>query len=68
MEKPSLTKFALALMALLLTSLLRRAQSAGIEAIPRIRRPLSDRERVALLAAVLLMLASTAVVQVLANG
>ena len=60
--------FALALMALLLTSLLRRAQSAGIEAIPRIRRPLSDRERVALLAAVLLMLASTAVVQVLANG
>ena len=60
--------FALALMALLLTSLLRRAQSAGIEAIPRIRRPLSDRERVALLAAVLLMLASIAVVQVLANG
>ena len=41
------------------------ARNAGIEPIPRIRRPLSDRERLSLLAAVLAMLATMAVVLVL---
>ncbi len=58
---------ALALMMPLLAALLRRARSGGVLAIPRIRRPLSGGERVALAAAVLVMLASIAVVQILAN-
>ena len=59
------TAVVLALMAALLATMRLRARNAGIEPIPRIRRPLSDGERLSLLAAVLAMLATMAVVLVL---
>ena len=59
------TAVVLALMAALLATMRLQARNAGIEPIPRIRRPLSDGERLSLLAAVLAMLATMAVVLVL---
>ena len=56
----------LSMMALLLISLRLRARNSGIESIPRIRRPLSDVERLTLSAAVLAMIATCAIVQILA--
>ena len=56
----------LALMAALLAALLRQARAGGVEPIPRVRRPLKTAELLTLAAAVLTMLATIAVVQVLA--
>ncbi|MBR1820771.1 MAG: CPBP family intramembrane metalloprotease [Clostridia bacterium] len=61
------TATLLSLTALLLVSLRLRARNAGIEPIPRVRRPLSDRERLTLLAAILVMIASTVIVLVMAQ-
>ena len=58
-------KMNIPLMAALLATMRLQARNAGIEPIPRIRRPLSDGERLSLLAAVLAMLATMAVVLVL---
>ena len=54
------------LMAVLLTSMMLRARSRGVEPIPRVRRPLAAGERLSLAAALLLLVASTAAVQALA--
>ena len=54
------------LMAITLYALWQRAKIAGVVPIPRIRRPLTDRERIALWAAVLAMAASAVIVQMLA--
>ena len=56
----------LALMAALLAALLRRARAGGVEPIPRVRQPLKTGELLTLAAAVLMMLATIAVVQVFA--
>lgn len=56
-----------AMAAMLLVSLRLRARNAGIEPIPRIRRPLSGRDRAMLAAAVLAMLASGVIAAVLAG-
>ena len=55
-----------ALMVMLLYGMRRRALAAGVLSIPRIRRPLTDAERLTLVLAVLLMAASTAAVHLLA--
>ena len=54
-------------MLLLLALLAQRARHANIAPIPRIRRPLSPRERAMLWAAVGAMVASTAIVAALAT-
>lgn len=54
------------MMAFSLWTFRLRARNAGILPIPRIRRPLSDRERLTLAAAVLVMAGSTVAVLVLA--
>jgi len=55
-----------ALMVMILYAMRRQALSRGVVAIPRIRRPLSDRERLTLWAAVLAMVATGVIVQMLA--
>ena len=55
-----------ALAAMLLVSLRLRARNAGIEPIPRVRRPLAARDRIMLLAAVTAMLATGAIALVIA--
>ncbi len=62
------TLLILALMGALLAALLRRARAGGVEPIPRIRRPLSDKERLTLWAAVLAMLATILIVQISAGN
>lgn len=54
-----------ALMAMTMMTLRLRAQRAGIVAIPRIRRPVEGRDRLMLLAAVAVMVASMAILLVL---
>lgn len=54
------------LMAIVLYALWQRAKTAGVVLIPRIHRPLADRERILLAAAVLAMAASAVIVQMLA--
>ena len=54
------------LMASVLYVMWHRAKASGALAIPRIRRPLAYGERVTLALAVLLMAATTAIVQILA--
>ena len=49
-----------------LYALWQRAKIAGVVPIPRIHRPLTDRERIALWAAVLAMAASAVIVQMIA--
>lgn len=59
----------LSLTTLMLVMLrLRGRDRLGVEPIPRIRRPLSTGERLTLAVAVLLTVASTAIIQVMANG
>ena len=55
-----------ALMAMTLIALRLRARRAGIEPVPRIRRPLEGRDRAMLLAAVLATVASTLILLALA--
>ena len=56
----------LAMMAMLLAAVHMRARLAGRMSIPRIRRPLATRERLMLLAAVLVMLAGNVAVAIIA--
>lgn len=60
-----MTLTTLALMAVLLAALVLQARERGIMAIPRIRRPLSPRERALLAGTVGVMLASMVVIQAL---
>ena len=60
-----ITLTTLSMMAVLAAALVLRARDTGITAIPRIRRPLSFRERAMLAVAVGVMLASMAVLQLL---
>lgn len=55
------------MMAMLMASLRLRARRMGVEPIPRIRRPLSPRDRATLLAAVAAMLTTNAAVLALAS-
>ena len=59
------TAMIAAMMAMILATLRLRAKREGIEPIPRIRRPLEGRDRVMLLAAVLVMAASTLILLIL---
>ena len=61
------TAMIASIMAMLLAILRARAQREGIEPIPRIRRPLQGRERVMLLAAVLVMIASMVILLILST-
>jgi len=54
-----------AMMAMTMMTLRLRAQRAGIVAIPRIRRPVEGRDRLMLLAAVLVMVASMVILLIL---
>ena len=53
------------MMAMLLAPLRLRAKREGIEPIPRIRRPLDERDKLMLIAAVLVMIASTVILLIL---
>lgn len=59
------TAMIAAMMAMILATLRLRAKREGIEPIPRIRRPLEGRDRAMLLAAVLVMAASTLILLIL---
>ena len=61
------TAMIASMMAMLLATLRARAHRAGIEPIPRIRRPLEGRERAMLLAAVLVMTASMVILLILST-
>ena len=55
------------MMVMLLATLRLRARRQGIEPIPRIRRPMKSRDKVMLLAAVLVMAASTLILLIVAT-
>ena len=55
----------LATLAMLLATLRLRAKREGIEPIPRIRRPLEERDKLMLILAVLVMTASTDILLIL---
>ena len=61
------TAMLMGMMAVLLSSLWLRARARGVDPIPRIRRPLAYGERLAQWSAVLVMIASIVIVQVMAN-